>query len=164
MLQIGYMDSPLGRLTLAAAGGCLAGLWLPGQKYYMAGAGEYVPGEDAAPLPLARVWLEAYFAGERPCPNELPLAPRGTAFQRRVWQALLEIPYGQTTTYGAMAERLGASPRVVGGAVGRNPISIVIPCHRVLGAGGALTGYAGGLEKKKWLLAHEGIDSGGKMW
>ena len=155
MLQIGYMDFPLGRLTLAAAGGCLAGLWLPGQKYYMAGAGEYVPGEDAAPLPLARLWLEAYFAGERPCPNELPLAPRGTAFQRRVWQALLDIPYGRTVTYGDLARQLGSSARAVGGAVGKNPISILIPCHRVVGSGGSLTGYSGGLDNKRFLLALE---------
>jgi methylated-DNA-[protein]-cysteine S-methyltransferase len=98
--------------------------------------------------------LDEYFSGERTA-FELPLALRGTAFERRVWDALLEIPYGETTTYGELARALGSAPRAVGRANGRNPISIVVPCHRVLGARGDLTGYGGGLEIKRALLDHE---------
>ena len=108
---------------------------------------------------------DRYFAGEKPSPLELPLAPAGTPFQRAVWEQLEQIPYGATTTYGAIAQTLARamgrpslSPQAVGSAVGRNPISIVIPCHRVVGADSSLTGYAGGLERKKWLLQHEGVD------
>lgn len=86
---------------------------------------------------------------------DVPLAPRGTAFQRRVWDALLAIPYGETRTYGELAAALGSSARAVGSAVGKNPVSVIIPCHRVLGAGGSLTGYAGGLDRKRALLALE---------
>lgn len=116
-----------------------------------------------APAPVlvqAAHWLRRYFAGENPGPTP-PLAPEGTPFRQAVWAALMEIPYGQTRTYGqlaqALAQRTGgkAAPRAVGGAVGHNPISLMIPCHRVVGAGGALTGYAGGLERKKALLALE---------
>ncbi|MSQ30511.1 MAG: methylated-DNA--[protein]-cysteine S-methyltransferase [Dehalococcoidia bacterium] len=101
--------------------------------------------------------LRAYFAGER-ATFDLPLAPRGTAFQQRVWLALRAIPHGRTTTYGAIAAAIGqpSAARAVGLAIGRNPLAIVVPCHRVIGAGGALTGYAGGLDRKRWLLAHEG--------
>ena len=105
----------------------------------------------------ARLWLDAYFAGKAPEVSGLPLSPKGTAFQKKVWQELLNIPYGTTNTYGALAGRLGSSARAVGSAVGRNPISIVIPCHRVLAADGSLTGYAGGLENKEKLLQLEGI-------
>ena len=100
--------------------------------------------------------MESYFAGN-PGAVEFPLSPTGTDFQRKVWAILLTIPYGQTTTYGAIAKQLGnaMSAQAVGQAVGRNPISIIIPCHRVMGAKGQLTGYAGGIENKKWLLRHE---------
>ena len=110
-----------------------------------------------APFPEARAQLEDYFAGRRRT-FDLPLAPVGTPFQRRVWEALREIPYGETVSYGVLAARLGqpGAGRAVGLANGQNPISIVIPCHRVIGAGGALTGYGGGLERKRWLLALEG--------
>ena len=105
----------------------------------------------------ARVWLDRYFAGQRTVANELPLAPQGSAFRKRVWRVLCEIPYGQTVTYGEIARQLSVnSAQAVGGAVGHNPISIIIPCHRVLGADGSLTGYAGGLAAKQWLLRHEG--------
>ena len=149
--------SPLGAITLAADGDALAGLWLEGQKYF--GAGRALTPGDAPALALARDWLDRYFAGERPAPRELSLAPAGTEFQRAVWALLCEIPYGETSTYGALARRMPGgmtSPRAVGAAVGRNPISIIIPCHRVLGADGSLTGYAGGLERKRWLLEFEG--------
>ena len=101
-------------------------------------------------------WLDAYFAG-KPMPVDLPLSPAGTDFQRRVWDILLTIPYGETTTYGAIAKQLGApmSAQAVGQAVGKNPLAIIIPCHRVVGANGQLTGYAWGIERKQWLLRHE---------
>ena len=149
-------DSPVGMLTVAAEGGAITALVLDGQKYaerHLAGIGAE---RETPPLLAARRWLDAYFAGENPDVTALTLAPKGTAFQQAVWQALLRIPYGGTTTYGALAAVLGSSPRAVGGAVGRNPISILIPCHRVLAADGGLAGYAGGLEAKRTLLRLEG--------
>ena len=150
-------DSPVGMLTVAAEGGAITALVLDGQKF----AERHLAGDGIAretPLLLAaRQWLDAYFAGENPDVTALTLAPKGTAFQQAVWQALLRIPYGGTTTYGALAAMLRSSPRAVGSAVGRNPISILIPCHRVLAADGSLAGYAGGLEAKKTLLRLEGV-------
>lgn len=107
--------------------------------------------------PVLRQWLDDYFAGQAPAP--LPVLPKGTAFQRRVWTILEQIPYGQTMTYGQIARLLGGSmsAQAVGQAVGKNPIAIMVPCHRVLGAGNRLTGYAGGLDKKRFLLDLEGI-------
>ena len=150
-------SSPLGPLTAAAEDDALTGLWLAGQKHFAATLAPDALRQDDAPVFLAlEQWLAAYFAGSRePC--SLALAPKGTPFQRRVWDALREIPYGTVLTYGDLARQLGSSPRAVGGAVGRNPISIVIPCHRVLGGGGRLTGYAGGLDRKEFLLKLEGI-------
>ena len=155
------VDSPLGRLALRAEGGCLTGLYLPGQRHAPAipPALPDTPGDPS--LRAAARWLEAYFAGRRP-EITVPLAPAGTPFQQAVWQALTEIPYGETVSYGALAARLSSAPRAVGGAVGRNPISILIPCHRVVGADGRLTGYAGGLAAKEALLRLEtaqGIDN-----
>ena len=151
--------SPIGALTLACDGERLAGLWIEGQMYFGALPQPPVPQDGLPVFHTARRWLDRYFAGEQPDPNELPLAPVGGEFRQKVWQKLLAIPYGQVTTYGTIAKELDASPRAVGGAVGRNPISILIPCHRVIGAGRRLTGYAGGLDKKIWLLAHEGVDT-----
>ena len=148
--------SPLGMLTLAAEGDALTALVIDGQKYaerHLAGEGRE---RETPALQRARLWLDRYFAGERPASAELPLSPKGTVFQKRVWQELLHIPYGATDTYGALAARLGSSARAVGSAVGRNPLSILIPCHRVLAADGGLTGYAGGLENKEKLLKLEG--------
>ncbi len=155
--------SPLGRLLLASEEDALTGLWLPGQKHYAA----HLPAEAAedASRPILRAaaaWLDAYFAGDEPEARALKLAPKGSGFQMLVWELLAEIPCGDTTSYGALAAkaeaRLGrrTSPRAVGAAVGRNPISIILPCHRVIGASGRLTGYAGGLDKKEWLLRFEG--------
>ncbi len=154
------VPSPLGEILLAARDGALCGLWFRGQKYERAGLAGAGPaaaeeGGDGAVLERACRWLNAYFAGGDPV-RDFPIAPRGTDFQKRVWAALEEIPYGETVSYGQLARRIGcASARAIGAAVGRNPISLLIPCHRVLGAGGALTGYAGGLERKERLLALE---------
>ena len=153
--------SPLGELTLASDGERLVGLWLQGQKYYAATlkSGARLR-DDLDVFRAAKDWLRSYFAGECPEPGALPLAPRGSAFRREVWRMLLEIPSGELTTYGALAHRLGPgmSAQAVGGAVGHNPISIIIPCHRVVGADGSLTGYAGGVENKLRLLRLEGAD------
>lgn len=159
-MKTAIVPSPLGEILLAAEDGALCGLWFVGQKYEGAGltAGS-TPGPVSADpvLEKAQAWLESYFDGANP-EIGFPLAPRGTAFQRRVWAALTDIPHGQTRSYGALAERLGCrSARAVGTAVGRNPISVLIPCHRVLGANGSLTGYAGGLERKRALLRLEGV-------
>jgi len=162
------------RITLASDGERLTGLWLEGQKYFGGGAEAGVGAGAGAgaqrDLPVfqaVREWLDRYFAGERPeSPSEkIPLAPAGSAFRQAVWNVLLtKIPYGQTMTYGEVARQaarlLGRprlSSRAVGGAVGHNPISIIIPCHRVVGADGSLTGYAGGLAVKKRLLELEGM-------
>lgn len=157
--------SPVGKLTLAGDGEKLTGLWLEGQKYFGGGAADAPCREDLPLFAQAKQWLERYFAGEQPAPLELPLAPSGGEFRRLVWRLLLEIPYGQVTTYGEIAKKAAArlgrdtmSGQAVGGAVAHNPISIIIPCHRVVGSGGSLTGYAGGIEKKRWLLTHEGVD------
>lgn len=149
------IPSPVGLLLLASDGTSLTGLWLENQKYYAATLGPEA--QKARALPVFREtehWLRDYFAGMRP-PALPPLAPAGTIFRQSVWRRLLEIPYGQSCTYGTLAAELGSSPRAVGNAVGHNPISILIPCHRVLGTDGSLTGYAGGVEKKRFLLALE---------
>lgn len=150
------MASPLGILTLACEDGHLTGLWMQGQRYFP-DTGAWIEAPEEPVLIQTRQWLAEYFAGSRPEPGALPLAPAGTEFQKRVWEKLLEIPYGQTISYSALAHWLGCkSPQAVGNAVGRNPIAIVIPCHRVVGKNGSLTGYAGGVERKRWLLAWEG--------
>ncbi len=153
--------SPLGPVVLGSDGESLTGLWFAGQKYFPAAPMERADG--LAVFAAARAWLDGYFAGARPDPRALPLAPAGSDFRLLVWDMLLDIPWGQTVSYGALAAeaarrtgRPSMSAQAVGGAVGHNPISLIIPCHRVLGADGSLTGYAGGLEKKRWLLAHEG--------
>ena len=158
--------SPAGLITLASDGTNLVGLWLEGQKYF----GQGLPGsvEEKSDVPVfdaAKRWLERYFVGEKPAISELPLAPVGSAFRRSIWDILCEIPYGKVTTYGEIAKKMAAglnresmSGQAVGGAVGHNPISIIIPCHRVVGASGSLTGYAGGIQTKIMLLELEGAD------
>lgn len=145
------MDSPIGPLRLTSDGSALTGLWMD--------AGPEIEGirdDAAAPFDETIRQLEAYFAGRRTA-FDLPLAPAGTPFQQTVWRELLSIPYGTTISYGELARRLGqpSASRAVGLANGRNPISIIIPCHRVIGAGGKLTGYGGGLPRKEALLAFE---------
>ncbi len=151
----GY-DSPVGEMTLLADEKALLGAWFVGQKYDLRGFEQAeLLEEDTAVLQEAKKWLDAYFAGEDLAPFPA-LAPKGTAFQQRVWEYLLTIPTGEARTYGQIAANLSCkSSQAIGGAVGRNPVSIFIPCHRVLGADGSLTGYAGGLDRKSWLLAHE---------
>ena len=156
--------SPLGKLTLASDGEHLTGLWLEGQKYFGSPGRRMQAGEVPVFL-VARQWLDAYFTGEPEMPMP-SLAPEGSPFRQAVWGILRAIPWGEVTTYGAIAQAMTedtgrpVSARAVGGAVGHNPISILIPCHRVVGTDGSLTGYAGGVEKKRWLLQHEGADLG----
>ena len=150
-------DSPLGRIILAATDDRLVGVWFDGQRH-QPDTSSWPRISDHGVLQQARAQLTDYFAGRRTS-FELPLAlGTGTDFQQAVWRALLKIPPGATLTYGALSAMLGkpAAVRAVAGAVGRNPLSIIVPCHRVLGANGALTGYAGGLERKAALLKLEG--------
>ena len=152
------ITTPLGPMTALATQAGLAGLWFAGQKHQPAAL---TAPEDAAhpTLQAAARWLQAYWARTSPMPPPPVLdLSAGTPFQQAVWAALLKTPPGATTTYAAIAAA-AASPaavRAAGAAIGRNPISLIVPCHRVLGSGGALTGYAGGLERKRALLAHEG--------
>ncbi len=146
--------SPLCNLTLTSDGEHLTGLWMDTQSLPKA---TYTEQDDLPVFQQTKNWLNAYFLGNAPAPDTLSLSPAGTVFQQQVWQALLAIPYGETTTYGAIARSISPtmSAQAVGGAVGRNPISIIIPCHRCVGASGQLTGYAGGMQNKAWLLRHE---------
>ncbi|MCF0199071.1 MAG: methylated-DNA--[protein]-cysteine S-methyltransferase [Bacteroidaceae bacterium] len=155
--------SPLGPLTMASNGEALIGLWFDGQQYFGSGLLGQHEERDGAVFAATRLWLDAYFRGERPATSP-PLHLIGTPFQQQVWAELLTIPYGATATYGAIATsiaraagRNSMSAQAVGGAVGHNPISIIVPCHRVVGADGRLTGYAGGLHRKEALLRLEQI-------
>ena len=147
--------APVGLLLLCSDGDALTGLWLEKNRPDLV---KIVGCDDLPVFIRVKKWLDGYFSG---APRELDvsLAPSGTPFQKKVWEILLTVPYGEAITYGAIAGKLapGMSAQAVGQAVRKNPISIVIPCHRCLGAGGKLTGYSGGLENKKWLLTHEGI-------
>ena len=158
MEHTNFCEGPLGKMFLSSDGESLTGLWFEGQPHIGPAFGEETVENSNLPLfAIVGEWLEAYFAGQRPEPSGIPLAPAGTKFFRSVWDAILAIPYGETAAYGEIARRIGCpSARPVGGAVGRNPISIIIPCHRVVGANGSLTGYAGGLERKAKLLELEG--------
>lgn len=144
-------DSPLGPLYLTANQTQLTGLWLSDC------CKNHVRQDDLPVFTDVRHWLDGYFLGNPPDISVLPLCPSGTAFQLRVWEILQTIPYGETISYGAIAKKISPtmSAQAVGQAVGKNPISIIIPCHRCVGSLGQLTGYAGGLDKKKWLLEHE---------
>lgn len=161
-----HYTSPLGLMLLASDGDNLAGLWFEGQKHFGGTVAEAMTEKDRLPVFIAaKNWLDKYFAGERPAIADLPLAPIGGAFRKAVWDILCEIPYGKYITYGDIAKTVAArtgkttmSGQAVGGAVGHNPISVIIPCHRVVGANGSLTGYAGGIGKKIKLLEHEGAD------
>lgn len=151
-----HYSSPIGDITMASDGKAIAGLWFDGQKYFADTLA--MEQEERPDLPLfaeTRRWLDIFFSGKAPDFTP-PIAMRGSDFRKRVWQTLLEIPFGQTMTYGDIALRLGCrSAQAIGGAVGHNSISLIIPCHRVVGTGGSLTGYAGGIDKKAWLLEME---------
>ncbi len=148
------MPSPIGDLTLVSNGDALSGLFMADHK----GGPEPEPGwqRDEGPFRAVCEQLQAYFAGDLR-EFEIPLAPHGTDFQKKVWRELGRIPFGDTISYGELARRIGrpTASRAVGAANGQNPISIIVPCHRVIGANGTLTGYGGGLDRKKWLLEHE---------
>ncbi len=153
--------SPLGRILLASDGESLTGLWFAGQKHFAKGLARAAEERELPVFQTACRWLDIYFSGQQP-DFSLPLHLQGTVFQQQVWQILRTIPYGKTMTYGQLAAILAQkrglthmSAQAVGSAVGSNPISVVVPCHRVVGANGSLTGYAGGLERKKALLALE---------
>jgi methylated-DNA-[protein]-cysteine S-methyltransferase len=151
------LDSPVGPLTLVAADGALSGLYMEKQRHLPPVETFGAPGDpEAEPFATAAAQLAAYFAGEL-TRFDIPLTLRGTPFQQRVWAALQEIPYGETTTYGELAAELGnpSASRAVGLANGRNPICIVVPCHRVIGSTGSLTGYGGGIDRKRHLLDFE---------
>ncbi|MCI8995910.1 MAG: methylated-DNA--[protein]-cysteine S-methyltransferase [Lachnospiraceae bacterium] len=175
MLYTMYYDSPLGRFLLAEKDQALVGLWMEGQKYFPGSFSEETKEikeikeikevKDFGILNKTKGWLDAYFKGEKPSIRDLTLAPVGSGFRKEVWKLLCEIPYGEVVTYKEIAEKLarsrglaGMSAQAVGGAVSHNPISVIIPCHRVVGANGSLTGYAGGLERKRKLLTLEGVD------
>lgn len=166
MMYTAFYDSPIGKLLLAERDGGLAGVWMEGQKYYPVSFREEAEENPDAPLlKQTRRWLERYFNGEKPLISELRLSPAGSEFRREVWNILCEIPYGEVATYGEISRKIAAkrglprmSAQAVGGAVGHNPISVIIPCHRVVGTDGNLTGYAGGIEKKVKLLTHEGVN------
>ncbi len=169
MIYMSDYDSPIGRLLLAAKDDALVGLWIENQKYFLGSVREQqkVWG-DCPVLVRARNWLDRYFRGEKPKIDELKLAPMGSEFRKAVWGILCQIPYGELTTYGEIAKKAAAkfgkgqmSAQAVGGAVGHNAVSIIIPCHRVVGTNGSLTGYAGGMNKKITLLLHEGVNMEG---
>jgi methylated-DNA-[protein]-cysteine S-methyltransferase len=155
-----HYESPLGLIVAAASEEAITGLWFSGQPRFPKAAADWTE-TDTELLDRLAGWLDGYFAGSNPT-VDLPLAPAGTPFQLAVWNELRQLPYGRTTTYGAIAERVAAPGRAmaaqaVGGAVGRNPISIVVPCHRVVGGDKSLTGYGGGLDRKEYLLRLEGV-------
>lgn len=165
MQYISHYESPLGSILLAADDIGLTGLWFEGQRYFARGLDEAAEEKDLPVFNQARSWLNIYFAGKEP-QLKIPLHITGSDFFRKVTDAMLSIPYGRTITYGEIASAISekhcmgnVSARAVGGAVGHNTISIIVPCHRVIGAGGNLTGYAGGIDRKIQLLKLEGIDT-----
>ena len=161
------IESPIGKITLGSDGESLVGLWTDGQRYF----GDTVPNEmllndNLNVFTITKDWLNRYFDGMKPQISELPIDPIGGEFRQIVWKLLTEIPYGKVITYGELAQKIAKqrgiekmSAQAVGGAVGRNPISIIIPCHRVVGANGNLTGFSGGIQMKQQLLQHEGVDT-----
>lgn len=150
------IESPIDRILITSDGDSLTGLHMVEHRHYEVLTDDWKRDDAVKPFAEARKQLEAYFAG-RMADFDLPLAMRGTEFQQQVWQELQNIPFGQTISYGELARRVGNpnSSRAVGAANGRNPISIIVPCHRVIGSNGKLTGYGGGMQRKEWLLAHE---------
>lgn len=168
MLYKAYYKSPIGKILLVSNdANKLIGLWIEGQKHYLGKLKKEEIQEDEKQETLVKTkkWLDSYFKGERPKISELEIEPIGSEFSKFVWNILCEIPYGEVTTYGDIAKKIAKiknkdkmSAQAVGGAVGHNPISIIIPCHRVVGVNGNLTGYAGGIDKKAKLLKLEKFD------
>lgn len=151
---------------MASDGQSLLALWIEGQKYYGASVGGHLKEDSSLKVfVLTKNWLDRYFDFQKPEISELPISPIGSSFRQDVWNILCEIPYGQVVTYGEIAQKIAKkrgikkmSARAVGAAIGHNPISVIIPCHRVVGSNGKLTGYAAGLETKIKLLKHENVD------
>ena len=156
MDYISHYDSPLGRITMGSDGEALIGLWFDDQKHFGANLEKEQRQQDDLPIfDLTRQWLDIYFSGKAPQFTP-PLQIRASDFRKQVWKQLLNIPFGQTTTYGEIAKSLGGSSAIaVGGAIAHNAISLIIPCHRVIASDGNLRGYAGGLDRKRWLLEME---------
>ena len=164
MQYISHYSSPLGDILLAADSVGLTGLWFEGQKYFALNLDKEHVEKEIPLFAEAKRWLDIYFSGREP-DFSVPLHFTGTEFQNEVWELLLAIPYGQTTTYGELAKRIAGkrgvkhmSAQAVGGAIGHNNISVIVPCHRVVGTNGSLTGYAGGIDKKVKLLELEKAD------
>lgn len=163
-MYISTYQSPLGGITLAGSGSRLAGLWFDGQAYFASGLPEQCEKKELPVFSQAKKWLDIYFSGT--APDFMPLISMDgiSPFRRRVWEMLLAIPFGQTSTYGKIARQIAVetgkavSAQAVGGAVGHNSLSVIIPCHRVVGTDGSLTGYAGGISRKLSLLKLEGAD------
>lgn len=169
MIRMAYYNSPLGRILLAEKKDALVGLWFEGQKYFLEPLPkeEQIECENAVIFQQTKKWLDRYFAGKRPLISELNLAPVGSEFRQAVWKILCGIPYGEVMTYGDISKKIAASrglqrmsAQAVGGAVAHNPISVIIPCHRVVGTNGSLTGYAGGIDRKIALLELERANMG----
>ena len=166
MIYKTYYNSPVGKLLIASKDGKLIGLWIEGQKYYLGKIKEELIENDKEEILVkTKKWLNKYFLGENPKISDLDISLNGTSFEKVVWELLKKIPYGEVTTYKELskkvAKKLGKekmSAQAVGGAIGHNPISIIIPCHRVVGTDGSLTGYAGGIDKKVKLLKHEKVN------
>lgn len=164
MEYISYYQSPIGKMLLAADGIGLTGVWFDKQKYFARSLGKEWEEKEQEVLRDTKKWFDIYFSGNEP-KFSVPLHLIGTPFQMEVWEILLTIPYGKTMTYGEIAKKIAVrrgmermSAQAVGGAVGQNPIGVIVPCHRVIGAKGSLTGYAGGIDKKIKLLQLEKID------
>ena len=165
MIYTTHYKSPIGDILLASKNNKLIGLWIEGQKYYLSNLKDEIKEEEKEILIKTKDWLDRYFKGEEPSINELDLNPLGSNFRKSVWKILREIPYGEVITYKDIADTIAKqkglkkmSSQAVGGAVSHNPISIIIPCHRVVGSNGSLTGYAGGIDKKVYLLKHEKVN------
>ena len=156
MIYFTFYESPIQSLRLVSDGRSLIGLYMMSEKHYLIPQSDWLEDESVEPFPETKQQLTTYFAG-RLTKFDLPLQMQGTIFEQRVWEALKTIPYGKTISYGELAKQTGKpnASRAVGLANGRNPVSIIVPCHRVIGANGKLTGYGGGIERKQWLLKHE---------
>ncbi|MEO8135400.1 MAG: methylated-DNA--[protein]-cysteine S-methyltransferase [Betaproteobacteria bacterium] len=166
MIYYDEFDSALGRMLATAEGGVLTGLYFAAQKYHPASTDGWTADPEAQPFPAVRRQLQEYFAGLRRV-FDFPIAPgggRATPFQQAIWKAIAAVPFGVTTTYARLAAQCGqpTAARAAGAATGRNPVSLVIPCHRIVGGSGALTGYAGGLSRKRALLDFERAIAGGQ--